>query len=88
MRPSSDDARGGARGGGGGVALAQEYSDKPVKIIVPFAAGGPADVYARFLDNALSEAPASRSSSKTARARARSSAPTPSQKAHRTAIRC
>jgi len=38
------------------VAQAQDYPNRPVKIIVPFAAGGPADVYARFIGQRLQEA--------------------------------
>jgi tripartite-type tricarboxylate transporter receptor subunit TctC len=37
-------------------ALGQTWPTKPVKIIVPFAAGGPADVYARFLSQRLQDA--------------------------------
>jgi tripartite-type tricarboxylate transporter receptor subunit TctC len=40
----------------GSAAAAQDYPTRIVKIIVPFGAGGPADVYARVMGQYLSEA--------------------------------
>jgi tripartite-type tricarboxylate transporter receptor subunit TctC len=39
----------------GSTVLAQSYPNKTVKIIVPFAAGGPADNYARFMAQRLQD---------------------------------
>ena len=46
--------------------LAQDYPSRPVKVIVPFGAGGPADVTARQIGNICRKVLASPSSSRTA----------------------
>ena len=39
-----------------GAAPAQTYPVKPIRVIVPFGAGGPADIYARFLGSRMQDA--------------------------------
>ena len=39
----------------GSQALAQDYPTRPIKIIVPFGPGGPADVTARLIGSILQE---------------------------------
>ena len=41
--------------GAGNFAAAQSYPNRTVRIIVPFGAGGPADIYARYLGQKLSD---------------------------------
>src|SRR5262245_16283526 len=39
----------------GSLARAEDFPSRPVRLIVPFGAGGPADLYARVIAQHLSE---------------------------------
>ncbi len=39
---------------GSGTAMAQEFPNKPITMIVPFAAGGPTDIIARIVGDSMS----------------------------------
>ena len=41
-------------------AWAQAFPNRPIKLIVPFPAGGPADMFARHLGNGIAPSLASR----------------------------
>ena len=69
-------------------AQAQAFPNKPIRIIVPYAAGGTSDILARRIAPSLHEASASRSSSRTSRARTATSAPISSPRARPTATPC
>ena len=60
-----------------GAWAQQSYPNRPVKIIVPFAASGPADNYARFMAQRLQDALGQPFVVETAPVQVRSLAPMP-----------
>ena len=67
---------------------AEDYPARAVKIIVPFGAGGPTDIYARIVADELRNRCTRLSSSRTGRAPAPPSAPPWSPTPRPTATRC
>ncbi len=70
------------------LAQAQNYPNRPIRMIVPFSPGGAADTPGRMLMQKVSEVLGQQVLSTTVPARAARSAPRPSRRRRPTATRC
>ena len=37
------------------IGMAQEYPNKPIKVVIPYAPGGPSDIFGRLLVQKITE---------------------------------